>query len=154
LSAPVIEQLGAHTSLSQKFLVVIGVISIVSGFAINSDFSSGQTLKSDQLFWFFDVNGWHNLSIVISDVAALAAALTARTAFVFLPIFAAVNLVAAVWALFDSSVFWIIPVEGPDDVAVHLFVTAESIAVALAEMRFGRKALVPSMWKPRESVVA
>ena len=152
-----IQRFLADTSLSQKFLLLVGVFMLASGsagFAVNSDFSFGETLKSGQLFGFFDVNGWHNLSIVISGIAALAAALTARTAFLFLPIFAAVNLVTAVWAVVDSSVFWILPIEGPDDIALHLLVTAQCIGVALVEMRFGRDALVPSAWKRRETVIA
>jgi hypothetical protein len=156
LNTTAIQRFLADTSLSQKFLLLVGLFMLASGiagFAINSDFSSGETLKSGHLFGFFDVNGWHNLSIVISGVAALAAALTVRTAFVFLPMFAAVNLATAVWALFDSSVFWILPIEGPDDIALHVFITAQCIAVALAEMKFGRDALVPTVWKRRDAVV-
>jgi hypothetical protein len=116
------------------FFLVTGTIGLI----VNPDFGTGSELTS-KLF-LIDWNGWHAVGTLVLGATAFVAAARPLWAVAFLAGNVIANATTAVWALIDSTPLGIIdlPHVGTD-VAVHLAVTAVSLALFVAQVTRGRR---------------
>ncbi len=108
-------------------LLLVGLI----GFAVNSDFDTGNGIQGDDLI-IFEVNGIHNLVHIASGLLGLALFRRNDTARAYALGFGAVYLLVTIIGFADGKdVLGLIPVNGADNV-LHLLIALLGIGAGLA----------------------
>ena len=108
-------------------LLLVGLI----GFAVNSDFETGNGIQGDDLI-VFEVNGIHNLVHIASGLLGLALYRRADSARAYALGFGLVYLLVTIIGFADGNdVLGLIPVNGADNV-LHLLIALLGIGAGLA----------------------
>lgn len=108
-------------------LLLVGIL----GFAVNSDFDTGDAVGTGDNLIIFEVNGWHNLVHIASGLLGLAMFRRNDTARLYALGFGAVYLLVTIIGFADGeSVLGLLPVNGPDNV-LHLLIAGLGIAAGL-----------------------
>ncbi len=108
-------------------LLLVGLI----GFAVNSDFETGNGIQGDDLI-IFEVNGIHNLVHIASGLLGLALFRAPASARAYALGFGAVYLLVTIIGFADGKdVLGLIPVNGADNV-LHLAIALAGLAAGLA----------------------
>ncbi|HEV7918187.1 MAG TPA: DUF4383 domain-containing protein [Solirubrobacterales bacterium] len=119
--------------LAQYFALGLGVLLTIvglAGFIVNSDFSTGDSITSDQLI-IFDVNGWHNVAHLLTGLLGLYMGTRAGMARAYAGVIGIAYLLLLIIGLLDSTILGVIPVNDPD-MALHGAIAIAGIAVAMA----------------------
>ena len=108
-------------------LLLVGLL----GFAVNSDFETGNGVQGDELI-AFEVNGIHNLVHIASGLLGLALFRRADSAKAYALGFGAVYLLVTIIGFADGEdVLGLIPVNDADNV-LHLLIALLGIGAGLA----------------------
>jgi len=139
-----------EASPAQLFCLLVGsllVIAGIIGFFYEASFAIGDSIRSDDVFGVFAVNGWHNLvHIAIGALLLIAAGSAARGAALFVGILYLVLSVLGFIATSDNGIgfiaendtlFKLVPVNNADNV-LHLILGITGVIAAYASRPAGR----------------
>jgi hypothetical protein len=108
-------------------LLLVGIV----GFAVNSNFDTGDGVSTGDKLIVFELNGWHNLVHIASGLLGLLLFRRNDTARLFALGFGAVYLIVTIIGFADGTdVLGLIPVNGADNV-LHLLIAAAGLAAGL-----------------------
>jgi hypothetical protein len=131
----------AERSMPQMYALLSGVVLLllgVIGFVVNSDFSTGSAITTDNLI-VFDINGWANVLHLAIGLVAIYASTDVAVSRKYAIGAGVVFVALTVWSLVDDSILSMLPVNDPSAI-LYAALGVIGLAVAMGPDRESRRA--------------
>ena len=133
-----------EASPARVYCLLVGALLVIAGiigFFYESSFATGDSIRSDDVFGIFAVNGWHNLVyIAIGALLLVCAGSAARRAALFVGVLYVVLCILGFIATSNGGIgsvaendtlFKLVPVNNADNV-LHLILGITGVLAAMA----------------------